>query len=151
MRRVERRKDSSKKIKFPERERERKNGRDQGPRPGHGGRDLTRFSLVRDSAEPKQRSHPHCVPPPSPLRSPPRVCSGCPGPECNQAANPAALSTLIPARACTFIIGAGSVIIIVRRWPVLRETGIEREGEGEGGRGRKGCARARLDPEYGIY
>lgn len=30
------------------------------------------------------------------------------------------LSTLIPARACTFIIGAGSVIIIVRRWPALR-------------------------------
>lgn len=86
---------------------------------------------MRDSAEPKQRSHPHCVPPPSPLRSPPRVCSGCPGPECNQAANPAALSTLIPARACTFIIGAGSVIIIVRRWPVLRETGIERERERE--------------------
>ena len=28
------------------------------------------------------------------------------------------LPTLIPARACTFIIGAGSVIIIVvRRWP----------------------------------
>lgn len=32
-----------------------------------------------------------------------------------------------------------------------RDRDGEREGEGEGGRGRKGCARARLDPEYGIY
>lgn len=75
------------------------------------------------------------------------MCSGCPGPEYNQAANPAALSTLIPARACTFIIGAGSVIIIVRRWPAVRGTQTEKNRKGEAERG----ARATPDPEYGIY
>lgn len=96
----------------------------------HG--DLTRFSLVRDSARPRRSvcasKPPSLLTPPLPSLHAAALSIGSrspPVPECNQAANPGALDTsanthsrvhtYAGARARTFIIGAGAVIIIERR------------------------------------
>jgi len=92
-------------------------------------RDLTRFSLVRDSAGPKHseytpRSHPRCSLPPIPL-PPPHFPSGPVHRRCPNATRRRTLVlphrhahiriyTRKGARARTFIIEAGAVIIIKR-------------------------------------